>query len=75
MVGEGHSRGAPVDRCMANIFREHHPQVSLIADQRAVGKFGSDRTHEPFGETVRPRLSGRSPPSRPAFHESHDNLR
>ena len=38
-----------------NIFREHSARVSLIADQHAVGEFGSDRTHEPFGEGVVPR--------------------
>jgi hypothetical protein len=44
-----------------NIFREHDTQVPLIADQHAVGEFGSDRTHEPFGETVRPRTTRRNP--------------
>jgi hypothetical protein len=43
---------------VANIFREHYTQMPLFEDQHAVGEFGSDRTHEPFGETVRPRLSG-----------------
>jgi hypothetical protein len=44
-----------------NIFREHDTQVPLIEDQHAVGEFGSDRTHEPFGETVRPRATWRNP--------------
>jgi hypothetical protein len=44
-----------------NIFREHDTQVPLIADQHAVGEFGSDRTHEPFGETVRPRRTWKNP--------------
>jgi hypothetical protein len=44
-----------------NIFREHQTQVPLIADQHAVGEFGSDRTHEPFSETVRPRTTRRNP--------------
>jgi hypothetical protein len=44
-----------------NIFREHHTQVPLIADQHPVGEFGSDRMHEPFGETVRPRTTRRNP--------------
>jgi len=38
-----------------NIFREHDTQVPLIEDQHAVGEFGSDSAHEPFGETVGPR--------------------
>jgi hypothetical protein len=33
-------------------------QVSLTEDQHAVGEFGSQGAHEPFGETVRPGLSG-----------------
>jgi hypothetical protein len=44
-----------------NIFREHDTQVPLIADQHVVGEFGSDRPHEPFGETVRPRTTRRNP--------------
>jgi hypothetical protein len=44
-----------------NIFREHYTQVPLIEDQYAVGKFGPDRTHEPFGKTVRPRTTRRNP--------------
>jgi hypothetical protein len=40
---------------VANVFREHHTQVSLTEDQRAVGEFGSAGAHEPFGETVGPR--------------------
>ena len=43
---------------VANVLREHHTQVSLTADQHAVGEFGSEGAHEPFGEAVRPRLSG-----------------
>jgi hypothetical protein len=46
---------------MPNIFREHHTQVALIADQHAIGEFGSNRMHEPFGETVRPRTTRRNP--------------
>src|SRR6185312_16964266 len=44
-----------------NIFREHYTQMPLIEDQYAVGEFGSDRAHEPFGETVRPRTTRRYP--------------
>ena len=40
---------------MANIFREYDTQVPLAEDQHAVGEFGSQGAHEPFGETVRPR--------------------
>lgn len=43
-----------------DVFREHQTQVPLTKDQYAVGEFGSDRADEPFGETVRPRLSGQS---------------
>jgi hypothetical protein len=44
-----------------NIFCEHDMQVPLIEDQHAVGEFGSDRAHEPFGETVRPWTTRRNP--------------
>ena len=44
-----------------NIFGEHHTQVPLVEDQHAVGEFGSDCTHESFGETVRPRTTRRNP--------------
>jgi hypothetical protein len=37
-----------------NIFREHCTQVPLVEDQHMVGEFCSDRTHEPFGKTIRP---------------------
>jgi hypothetical protein len=40
---------------LANIFREYDKQVSLAEDQHAVGEFGSQGAHEPFGEAVRPR--------------------
>jgi hypothetical protein len=33
-------------------------QVLLAEDQHPVGDLGSDGQHEPFGEAVRPRLSG-----------------
>src|SRR5581483_8000201 len=46
---------------VANIFREHDTQMPLIEDQYAVGEFGSDRAHESFGETVRPRTTRRDP--------------
>ncbi len=44
-----------------NIFREHCTQVPPVEDQHAVGEFGSDRVHEPFGKTVRPRATWRNP--------------
>jgi hypothetical protein len=44
-----------------NVLREHQMQVPLTEDQYAVGEFGSDRTHEPFGDTVRPQATRRSP--------------
>ncbi len=34
-----------------NVVCEHHTQVPLIEDQHAVGEFGSDRPHEPFGDS------------------------
>jgi hypothetical protein len=37
-----------------NVLCEHHTGVPLTEDQRAVGEFGSEGSHEPFGETVRP---------------------
>jgi hypothetical protein len=36
-----------------NVICEDHTQVPLIEDQHAVGEFGSESAHEPFGETVR----------------------
>jgi hypothetical protein len=42
------------------VFREHHMQVPLTEDQHTVGEFGSQGADEPFGETVRLRLSGQS---------------
>ena len=44
-----------------NVVREYHTQVPLAEDQHAVGEFGSDSAHEPFGETVRPRATRRNP--------------
>jgi hypothetical protein len=44
-----------------NVVREHHTQVPLIEDQHTVDEFGSDRAHEPFGETVPPRATRRNP--------------
>jgi hypothetical protein len=44
-----------------NVDCEHQTQVPLVEDQHAVGEFGSDSAHEPFGETVRLRASGRNP--------------
>jgi hypothetical protein len=44
-----------------NISREHYTQVPPIEDQHAVSEFGADRTHEPFGETVRLRATRRNP--------------
>jgi hypothetical protein len=44
-----------------NIFREHCTRVPLVEDQPAVGEFGFDSAHEPFGETVRPRATWRNP--------------
>jgi hypothetical protein len=38
-----------------NVLCEHHTGVPLTEDQRAVGEFGSEGSHEPFGETVGPR--------------------
>ena len=37
-----------------NVDSERHTQVPLVKDQHAVSEFGSDRAHEPFGETVGP---------------------
>jgi hypothetical protein len=45
---------------VANIPFKHNPQMPLTEDQHEVGEFGSDGAHEPFGETVRLRLSGQS---------------
>ncbi len=44
-----------------NVVCEHHTQVPLIEDQHAVGEFGSDCPHEPFGEAVRPWATRRNP--------------
>jgi hypothetical protein len=44
-----------------NVDCEHHTQVPLVDDQHTVSKFGSDRAHKPFGETVRLRAPGRNP--------------
>jgi hypothetical protein len=44
-----------------NVLREYHPQVPLAEDQHAVGEFGSERAHEPFGETMRPGAPRRNP--------------
>jgi hypothetical protein len=38
---------------VANVFREHHTQVSLAEDQHTVGEFGSEGAYESFGEAVR----------------------
>jgi hypothetical protein len=46
---------------VANALGEHHTQVSLTEDQHAVGEFGSEGAHEPFGEAVRPRATSRNP--------------
>jgi hypothetical protein len=46
---------------VANVLREHHTQVPLTEDQRAVGEFGSEGALEPFGETVRPRATRWNP--------------
>ena len=54
VVGADCGLGAAVGRVVPNIFREHSTQMPLIEDQYAVGEFGSDRAHEPFGETVGP---------------------
>ena len=43
-----------------DVFREHHMQVPLTEDQYPVGEFGSNRTDEPFGETIRPRTARRN---------------
>jgi hypothetical protein len=43
-----------------NVLRKHDTQVPLTGDQHAVGEFGPEGADEPFGETVRPRLSGQS---------------
>jgi hypothetical protein len=40
-----------------DVCREYPTQVPLTEDQHAVGEFGSDRTHEPFRETGRPRAA------------------
>jgi hypothetical protein len=37
---------------------EDHLQVPLAEDQNPVGELGSGGQYEPFGESVRPRLSG-----------------
>jgi hypothetical protein len=60
-VGEGRRRGAAAAVVVSNIFREHYTQVPLVEDQLPVGEFGSDRTHEPFGKTIRPRTTRRNP--------------
>ena len=46
---------------VANVLREHHTQVSLTEDQHAVGEFGPEGAHEPFGEAVRPRATWGNP--------------
>jgi hypothetical protein len=43
---------------VANVFPEHYPQMPLTKDQHAVDEFGSEGADEPFGQTVRLRLSG-----------------
>jgi hypothetical protein len=46
---------------VANVFREHHTQVSLIEDQHAVGEFGPEGADESFGEAVCSRAARRNP--------------
>jgi hypothetical protein len=43
---------------VANVLGEYCTQVPLAGDQYAVGELGSQGADEPFGETVRLRLSG-----------------
>ena len=50
----------PSTVAVPNVFHEHSTQVPLVDDQHAVGEFGSEGADEPFGKTVRPRLSGQS---------------
>jgi hypothetical protein len=45
---------------VANVFCEHHTQVSLTEDQHAVGEFGSEGAYESFGEAVRSWAAGRN---------------
>jgi hypothetical protein len=47
--------GRPSTVVMPTVVREHHTHVPLTGDQYTVGEFGSDRAHEPFSETARPR--------------------
>jgi hypothetical protein len=60
VVGEECGPVRPSTIVVPNIFRDHYTQMPLIEDQYAVGEYGSDRTHEPFSETVHPRLSSQS---------------
>jgi hypothetical protein len=43
-----------------NVLREYHMQVPLAEDQYAVGEFGWEGAHEPFGDTVRPWATRRN---------------
>jgi hypothetical protein len=45
--------------CSASVGRERPAEVPLAEDQHAVGEFGADGQHEPFGEAVRPRTPRR----------------
>lgn len=47
------------------VLREHHTQVPLTEDHRAVGEFGSEGAHEPFGDSVRPRTPRWNRPGAP----------
>jgi hypothetical protein len=44
-----------------DVLREQHTQVPLAEDQHAIGEFGSEGADEPFGETVRPWATRRTP--------------
>ncbi len=58
---------------VANVFHQHHMQVPLAEDQHAVGEFGSDSAHEPFGEAVRPWATRRDP-DYPDAHIGQDGV-
>lgn len=42
---------------VADVIREYSMQVPLAKDHHAVGEFGSEGAHEPFGEAVRLRAT------------------
>jgi hypothetical protein len=46
---------------VANVLGEHYTQVPLAEDHHAIGEFGSEGAHEPFGETVRARATRGNP--------------